>query len=735
VAIFHSYALGKYRLVGLARDSEGGSQFVINEFITANSAVDPITDVFVGWRVSADKSYALLFTSATAATQFIQSFRLTTSLAANDGGPGGAGADAPGAENGDLNIRSYDPDFDGPVSALSFGKAIQLIEDAVRALLTSAQNAVANSGLNYDQMVSTAIGSLHKVLGTLLRLFASKMRERRLRSADPNSGNVSVAERVMRATFQLMKKTGTEGVANEQTLRAASGLRRMQVQRMLVEKIHEGFAGSLALSLQLLASLNAIKRIDNKSSSPGRHESACMLQFSATVQRVVGLMKQLADSVTTFGQIARRDEAETAARASTPTPDDDGGGVSYWQECTLVEDETAPAAAGAASLNRLVQRLTSARAMDTHFQKTFITTYQSFAAPRLLFRKLVERYEPPADATPEQLANHKGVQMRIAIVLKYWSDEFFTDFDEDLIDELKVFFNERMRTDHEAMANKLLAFVEGKVAQRNRAFEVRFAVPEAIFAQESKERPTSTVSPLELFNTIDVVQLAQQLTLIDFALYRDVAPSELLQNAWSNKKLRYRAPNLIGLAGRSTSLSFWVATLILYHNTQAQRIAMIVKMISLAEALRNLNNFHSLMAVVSGLNTSPIHRLKTHWAKVPKKSLRTLESLNALMTPDHSFSQYRAALGAASLPALPFVGVHLTDLTFLEDGNPDTVEGGLVNMKKRELVYQTIEQLQRYQVTPYTYPVLEPAATYATQLPSLHEDGLYEISLAVEPRK
>jgi hypothetical protein len=43
-------------------------------------------------------------------------------------------------------------------------------------------------------------------------------------------------------------------------------------------------------------------------------------------------------------------------------------------------------------------------------------------------------------------------------------------------------------------------------------------------------------------------------------------------------------------------------------------------------------------------------------------------------------------------------GVYLTDLTFIEDGNPDYINE-LINFSKRSLIYTVIAKIQQFQVT------------------------------------
>jgi hypothetical protein len=57
------------------------------------------------------------------------------------------------------------------------------------------------------------------------------------------------------------------------------------------------------------------------------------------------------------------------------------------------------------------------------------------------------------------------------------------------------------------------------------------------------------------------------------------------------------------------------------------------------------------------------------------------------------------------------LGVYLTDLTFVEDGNPDRVQG-MTNFRKRKLEYDVIVQVRRYQDMAYNFKLV--CCTYIT---------------------
>ena len=87
------------------------------------------------------------------------------------------------------------------------------------------------------------------------------------------------------------------------------------------------------------------------------------------------------------------------------------------------------------------------------------------------------------------------------------------------------------------------------------------------------------------------------------------------------------------------------------------------------------------------------------------------------------------------------MGVHLQDLTFIEQGNPDRIDD-FINWEKRVLVSGVLDKLQRYQGVPFKRPAQGrrrgPAPDLVTHFINAHEprseQTLYEESLVCEPR-
>jgi hypothetical protein len=90
----------------------------------------------------------------------------------------------------------------------------------------------------------------------------------------------------------------------------------------------------------------------------------------------------------------------------------------------------------------------------------------------------------------------------------------------------------------------------------------------------------------------------------------------------------------------------------------------------------------------------------------------------------------------AQLPCLPYIGIYLTDLTFIEEGNLDELNG-MINFIKRRKIAGVISDLKVFQQTPYRdieYDE-ETQAFLRNAKPHFLEREMYHRSLILEPKE
>lgn len=119
--------------------------------------------------------------------------------------------------------------------------------------------------------------------------------------------------------------------------------------------------------------------------------------------------------------------------------------------------------------------------------------------------------------------------------------------------------------------------------------------------------------------------------------------------------------------------------------------------------------------------------------------MNTFERLKKATDHSRNYSDYRQLLKQTSLPCLPFLGLYLTDLTFTDDGNPDTRNNGrLINFDKYVKTARIINDLMCYQSRYALCEVLEIQEYLLRSVderPNKDPQQLYELSLILEPRE
>ena len=122
---------------------------------------------------------------------------------------------------------------------------------------------------------------------------------------------------------------------------------------------------------------------------------------------------------------------------------------------------------------------------------------------------------------------------------------------------------------------------------------------------------------------------------------------------------------------------------------------------------------------------------------MPQSARKIFDDAKELLSATGSYRRLRTALHRVEGPALPYMGVYLTDLTFIEDGNRDETEDGLVNFKKRAAVAQVLSTVRRYQCEPYAFEqISEIQQAFRLRFTkALSDADMYALSLKFEPRE
>jgi len=220
----------------------------------------------------------------------------------------------------------------------------------------------------------------------------------------------------------------------------------------------------------------------------------------------------------------------------------------------------------------------------------------------------------------------------------------------------------------------------------------------------------------------------------EFNIYAEIKPEELQELAWSKESLKSKAPNLLQMIERFNHISNAFATLLIKESKIKQRKKFLEKLIRIVEHLETMNSYNMQMAVMSAFGSSAIHRLKHTWSSVKPKYIESAKKYQQLFSSEGSYKNYREAVKNSTPPAIPFLGVYLTDLTFIDEGNPKYIENNLINFKKKALEYEVIIQVLRFQESSYQFNLVPQVCTMIKNLPAMTEDDMYEISLEIEPR-
>jgi len=378
------------------------------------------------------------------------------------------------------------------------------------------------------------------------------------------------------------------------------------------------------------------------------------------------------------------------------------------------------------TLPALVERLTTHDSTpDAMFVSTFYLTFRLFVTPAKLAEALVDRFdyvsESPHIAGP--------VRLRVYNVFKGWLESHWRDLsDREALEVIEPFAREKLSTALPAASMRLLdlarkvSSTDGPLVPRLVSSMGKTSTSISVYVPPDTPLPSPVMSKSQ-FSALknwkmggsspsildfDPLEFARQLTIKEMNIFCSIMPEELLASEWM-KKTGSNAVNVRAMSTLSTDLSNLVADTILQYEDAKKRATMIKHWIKIAHRCMELHNYDSLMAIICSLNSSTIMRLERTWDFVSQKRKDTLKVLQDIVEPTKNHAVLRQRLQEHVPPCLPFVGTYLTDLTFVDIGNPATKQlpgmsgedsVSVINFDKHSRTAKIIGELQRFQI-PY----------------------------------
>lgn len=436
------------------------------------------------------------------------------------------------------------------------------------------------------------------------------------------------------------------------------------------------------------------------------------------------------------------------------------------------------------TLQRLVAALCSETGeLESTNVSVFLSTFRTFTSTKEAVDEILNRYRSVGeDVTMKQQireTHRRSMKTVLCVWLETYPDDFYEPPSHCVLRSLQA-FGETQKQDCEFVqkTSRMLREFSARddssdgATNRNRCLSLIFndCEPQDLNANYCLQTPEFMSIPSETF--------AEQLTFVDAELFKKVVPHHCLGSVWSRRCHKYsgsnQSPSVYATVEQFNAVTYRViATIVKQPTLPANERALVIqKWIDIAQECRQLKNFSSLKAIISGLQSAPVYRIRSVWDLVSKQHLTLFAELSSIFSEENNQKMCRELLnkeGTAKyadltkapkrlLPWLtvarhrrsplpdavgvskaqgtvPYLGTFLTDLMMLDTALKDSVEGRLINFEKRRREFEVLTQIRLLQSAAGLYQIKydKHFMKWFYNIRIYDDSEGYELSLEIEP--
>eukprot|EP01129_Flabellula_baltica_P000335 TRINITY_DN10364_c0_g1_i1.p1 TRINITY_DN10364_c0_g1~~TRINITY_DN10364_c0_g1_i1.p1 ORF type:complete len:667 (+),score=111.42 TRINITY_DN10364_c0_g1_i1:1711-3711(+) len=342
-----------------------------------------------------------------------------------------------------------------------------------------------------------------------------------------------------------------------------------------------------------------------------------------------------------------------------------------------------------------------AKIPDVDYLRTFFISYPIAFKSNELMDMLISAFnpEPPANQTEDYISiwNYRTklpIQIRVLSALKHWVREHGSDIDTSQYEKLLHFLVEITSENSDSVLFKVCVQLQQEILDYfdRKAQSLKTYTSKGLNSLQHSRRILDSFGDITQFKPRNI---AQTLTLILHEKLKKISSREIFEKICVKNA---HTPNINSYISFINSMSIMFVQEILNQDDLEKRCKVIKILSKTIQMCLDYNNIESLFQIIIAFNSSSVDRLTLTWVEIPQKYF---EYKNMKLVEDN-YALIRRLMEKVSAPAVPFAGILLRDLVYINDGNSNTNDEGLYSYTKMSLLSREILKFLRFQEVDYT---------------------------------
>ena len=234
--------------------------------------------------------------------------------------------------------------------------------------------------------------------------------------------------------------------------------------------------------------------------------------------------------------------------------------------------------------------------------------------------------------------------------------------------------------------------------------------------------------------------IGNKLAQVTESLLNKIKPRELYKGIYLKKDKEKTSPNIVKCINSFNKLTSFIIEDILSYSTPKLRARSYERWVQICDYCKSNKNYNDCIAIFSALNNYIITGLNLTLKEIKYKTKGIFEQIKIFCSVEGNYKNIRNDMNLCEQRGenfIPYLGMLLRDINFLEESNKYINERGCVNMDKIEKINSLLEKYFKYKKDDKKKPddnkKVIKELSFFQDLEILSEEELENIASNVEP--